>query len=469
MSLVPPRRRVSSRLACKASPPLLTLPELPLFSLASHLELETIAALALAMGSTGAALLIAAADVIEGELLRRNHLPLTDEQDATTPAFELDEFGRDSYGIGQPTTDRRSHLQHDARARLLRADTAVLDAGVDRESIYVHGESFGAWAGITWETSVLLSLPDQRRDTAGARVLFLMSAAFENGEYGGPCLQQDEAGSYFNVIDVLLPGDGKFQTMIAFETNAWDGWGSTCDGLGCHTCDASTASALAAACGVDETGVGQVLRAMMHCAFGDAWDSLQGNYLGQLNYRIEQEREDIDDDDDGDDDDGWRHGEVRAINDATRLFPNITDNFSQRWKPNYAHEERLARATGEEAVANKVEADALRAAVISDEAGCTAEVLAAFHAQWTGGIGFNSITLDEEQAPRRRTMKLCEALPSRSSLASTIACLHGWSDACTYEQKPRRYDHECPRCSCAFEDAHDECPRCKEGPTEYMG
>ena len=415
-------RRVSGRLACRASPPLLALPDIPLLGIASHLELETIAALVLAVGSKGPALLAAAAGVIEKELLRRNHAPLTTEQNETAYNFEFEEFGQhDSVEDLPRTPARRSHLQYDARARFLRADAVVLDEGaVDRESIYVHGEAFGAWAGITWENSVLLSLPDKRPETAGARILVLVSAAFENGEGKGPCLHYGDSGSYFHVIDVLLPGNDRFQTMIAFETVRWCDYNG--NDPGCRVCDTSTARAFALACGVRDAHVGRLLRALAHCAFEDAWDYLQGNYL-HMDDKREQRENYLQGNYDSDDseDDSRSTSPTRPINDATLRFPNITDNFRQQWKENYEKEERYARASAQEVAAATIELGF--------------NPLTRF--DWD--LGFNSITLDAGEAPRRRAMKLCEALRSRSSLASTVASLHGWCDLCTYEQTPSEF------------------------------
>lgn len=272
----------------------------------------------------------------------------------------------------------------------------------------MHGEAYGTAWGAELESSVLASLPDARVGPKGRRTLIVVSTLFENG-CGPEC---GCAWHEWTIVEARLSDDasGAFTTLVAFqrrgrgESGGYYPW--------CATCGSAYAKKFAAACGVHSRDDGYVVRFLSMISWRGgtpAWNKLEERYKhswlryghpleedGRQARKLEEEEsDDAEHDDDRSAD--WslpRPDEPTAAGD----FPNI--------------------AFGRPPM------DGERPHGLMDTR--------------------DSCHLDATQAPRRRLVALCGALPAstRRALGPCVVALRGACARCTYEMPFPENDHD---------------------------
>ena len=392
------------------------IPEVAEPLVAEFMTVAELAIFAVAVGNLGAK--DALQPAIEKALLRANHTPLTADEFATIPVDdEMFNYWVDEadYQAMPPLEDRRATPLLEARAWLLGGglpeELYLPDAPDVLTGIFAHGEAFGSYWALEFESSMLLSLPDMRASHRGARTLVVVTNAYDNGSGDS---HDTGCATWFTVIDVCLIDDRRkphrdhrFTNLIAFErvgyANGYE-WGY--DGPWCEACDDDAyLERFAAACGVAKVDVGGVLRLLSktgrRCR---SWDALENNYEGM---KARPPRDQDRDSDDGDDDgsraaDEFDFPEVQSQN-AARDFPAMARVFPEVSK-------LYPEFTSLPPVGKYVHTD-------------SGHLLA-------------------EHAPRRRLLSFCSKLPrsTRASLPAAVAALRGACAACTHMQVPEPYD-----------------------------
>ena len=163
------------------------IPEVAEPFVAEFLPLRDLAAFAVAVGNLRAR--DALHPVIERTLLRANHELLTEEEDVGVPLFndyyyddnnfwvDYDYFPRLSVRRASPLLEARAYLLGGG----LQEELHLPDAPEALMGIFAHGEAFGSYWYVEFESSMLLSLPDMRASHRGARTLVVVTNAYDNG------------------------------------------------------------------------------------------------------------------------------------------------------------------------------------------------------------------------------------------------------------------------------------------------
>ena len=382
------------------------IPEVAEPLVGEFMSLRDLATFAVALGNLRAR--DALYSVIERRLILDNHKLLTEEEHARVPLF-MDDYYDDNniyvdYDFFPRLKERRATPLLEARAYLLGGglpgELYLPDAPEALMDIFAHGEAFGSYWYVEFESSMLLSLPDMRASHRGARTLVVVTNAYDNGSENN---MTSFCSTRFTVIDALLVEDrDEFTTLITYEL-CGDMEDRSYDGPWCVACeDDAYLERFASACGVAKANVGSILRLLSKTGrFCTSWDYLENNYEGM---KARQPRDQDRDSDDGDDDDSraadeFDFPEVQSQNAArdfpamARVFPEVNSWFGPfNRPPNYVHKD--------------------------------------------------CCHLRPEHAPRRRLLSFCSKLPrsTRASLPAAVAALRGACAACTHMQVPEPYD-----------------------------
>lgn len=393
---------------------------------ADHLDLAALAALVRVLGPKPGQSARNVDATIERALLRANHAPLseTDMQPAERPdMFEL--YVNNMHGGPTMPQFRLRQatplLEARAMACYIHA-SAGLSENLPKalNGLYVHGEAYGTKWGAELESSVLVSLPDARVGLKGRRTLVIVSTLFENG-CGPEC---GCAWHEWTIVEARLSDDarGAFTTLVAFqrrgrgESGGYDPW--------CATCNSAYAEKFAAACGVaveeQITGTAQLwcvgyvvqfLSMLSSCGRTPAWNKLEERYKQSwLRYGHPLEE------------DGRQ---ARKLEEEEPDDAEHDDDRSADWslpRP----DEPTAAGDFLDIAFGRPPMDGERPHGLMDTC--------------------DSCHLDATQAPRRRLVALCGALPAsaRRALGPCVVALRGACARCTYEMPfpENNYDYE---------------------------